>query len=84
VYYEAKEIKPITPLTKNIHMQYPDKKTSFIFSLATVIAVAAVTAGLVKRHYKLGREDRLSQSIVPDSEDSSIIADLVAHNAWGF
>ena len=65
-------------------MHYPDKKTSFIFSLATVIAVAAVTAGLVKRHHKLSHEDSLAQSIVTDSEDSSIIADLVAHNAWGF
>jgi len=62
-------------------MHYPDKKTSFLFSLATLISFAAVTAGLVSRHHKLTNKASLTAN---ETEGPSLIENLVAHNAQGF
>jgi len=71
-------------------MQNSNKKTSFIFSIATMVSVAvvsaaAVAAGLFSRHHKLSQKSALlAEAVVDDSEGQSIIEDLVSHNSKGF
>jgi len=65
-------------------MHFPNKKISFIFSLATAISVATVAAGIVTHHHNLSQRNRLAQKVVDDPEEPSLMENLVTHNAWGF